>query len=607
MTARVGPTAQQRRLMTKFNELQDAGNWRGVAALEREGLGLSQELGAAGQFSAAGVLFNSLGIGLRHVGDYTRARKYHEQDKAICEVLGDRAGVARACSGIGSCYERTGDYGRARELHEQDKAFCEALGDRAGVARACSGLGNCSRSMGDFAQALELHEQHRAMAEELGDRAGVATACTNLGNCYRCTGDYARARKYHEQHRAIVEALGDRVGAAVACANIANCYRLTGDYARAREMHEQHRAMAEEMEDRAGVACACASLGNCYQGTGDYARAREMHEQHKAIREELGDRAGVAAACGNLGNCYACTGDYATALTFYRTQHAIVTELKLGLEVREAAMKIGIVLRLQVRADRQASKAAPASPALLEVGVAVEIHSLQKSPELNGVRAEIFKSQDLGTGRYGVKTATGRELALKPVNLRLMGALTAPAADDSHETRQLPRPRSFTSARVEDRVQEAKTWLKTAGAAGQRLAILHLAYLTFETPDSAHLPFDVRAAFAADREDAAIVYLQDYLCWCVARGRHWCGGCGQRRREDTPMLTCSGCRVTRFCSADHQQMASKRVVSGGCLWTERHKDICGLLGKWRGVEKDGVSPDALRTDLLAFLQQQCRA
>ena len=69
------------------------------------------------------------------------------------------------------------------------------------------------------------------------------------------------------------------------------------------------------------------------------------------------------------------------------------------------------------------------------------------------------------------------------------------------------------------------------------------------------------------------------------------------------MLTCSGCRVARFCSADHQKMASKSVASGGDLWTGRHKDICGLLGKWRGVEKDGVSPDSLRADLLAFLRK----
>ena len=70
------------------------------------------------------------------------------------------------------------------------------------------------------------------------------------------------------------------------------------------------------------------------------------------------------------------------------------------------------------------------------------------------------------------------------------------------------------------------------------------------------------------------------------------------------MLTCSGCRVARFCSADHQKMASKSVASGGSLLTGRHKDICGLLRKWRGVEKDGVSPDSLRADLLAFLRQR---
>ena len=69
------------------------------------------------------------------------------------------------------------------------------------------------------------------------------------------------------------------------------------------------------------------------------------------------------------------------------------------------------------------------------------------------------------------------------------------------------------------------------------------------------------------------------------------------------MLKCRGCRVARFCSADHQKMASKSVAAGGSLLTERHKDICGLLGKWRGVEKDGVSPDSLRADLLEFLRQ----
>jgi hypothetical protein len=35
----------------------------------------------------------------------------------------------------------------------------------------------------------------------------------------------------------------------------------------------------------------------------------------------------------------------------------------------------------------------------------------------------------------------------------------------------------------------------------------------------------------------------------------------------------------------------------------RHKDICGVLSKWREVVKGGLAPDSLTADLLAFLQQ----
>jgi hypothetical protein len=52
-------------------------------------------------------------------------------------------------------------------------------------------------------------------------------------------------------------------------------------------------------------------------------------------------------------------------------------------------------------------------------------------------------------------------------------------------------------------------------------------------------------------------------------------------------------------------MASKSVTSGGSGLAEgKHKDVCGVLGKWRQqVVKDGMSPDVLRADLLAFLQK----
>ena len=113
--APAGLTAQQRRLKTRLFELQDAGDWLGVVALEQEALALARELRGTDP-GLASMIHSVLGNGYLGTGDYARARELHEQARAICEALGDRAGVAKACCNLGLCYKRTGDYGRARDL-----------------------------------------------------------------------------------------------------------------------------------------------------------------------------------------------------------------------------------------------------------------------------------------------------------------------------------------------------------------------------------------------------------------------------------------------------------------------------------------------------------
>ena len=136
-------------------------------------------------------------------------------------------------------------------------------------------------------------------------------------------------------------------------------------------------------------------------------------------------------------------------------------------------------------------------------------------------------------------------------------------------------------------MREAARWLQAAFDGGEGFARLHLAHLTFE----------------AGQEDAALAHLKEHLSCVVQGGRDICSGCWQTRGEDTPMLTCSGCHVARFCSADHQKMASKKATLGGSLTMGRHKDICRVLSKWREVLKDVVSPDSCTADLVAFLQR----
>ena len=154
-----------------------------------------------------------------------------------------------------------------------------------------------------------------------------------------------------EQHRAMAEALGDRAGVVRACGNLGSCYESTGDYGRARELYEQHRTMMEALGDRAGVAAACGNLGLCYSSTGDYRRAREMHEQHRATAEALGNRAGVATACGSLGNCCLNTGDYGRAISHFTEEYNMAKEMQVWRGQADAALGMGVALRLEVRAN----------------------------------------------------------------------------------------------------------------------------------------------------------------------------------------------------------------------------------------------------------------
>ena len=550
--APAAPTEADSQLQARLSKLETERDSLGVLSLEEQGLALGGRLRKSDPKTASWI-FNLFGLSHFRTGGYARASALHEQDRAICESLGDREGVARACCNLGLCFHSTGEYARAAALHEQDRAICESLGDLEGVARACCNLGLCFYHKGDYARASALHKQGAALSEELGDHAGVARACVNQGNCCYRQGDYGRAREWHEQARAMAEALGDRAGVAKAHGNLGLCYYRTGDYARARELHELRRALAQELGDRSGVAVAYSNLGDCCFSTGDYMRARELHEQARALSEELGDRAGVARAWGNLGRCYHSTGDYARARSLHEQYRAMLEELGDRAGVAGTCGNLGQCC----------------------------INTGDYGRAISYLTEQYSMATEMQVETQQADAALGMGVALR---LEVRASVRGRAAGAA----ELPAPHASAPACGDDAVREAEKWLQTALDLGHRTACLHLAYLAFDT----------------GQDETALAHLHDYLSSCVEQGRNRCAGCYQTRGGEAQMLTCGGCRVARFCSVQHQKMASKSVAAGGSLLEGRHKDVCSLLGKWRQrVLKDGASPDALRVDLLAFLRQ----
>jgi len=278
-----------------------------------------------------------------------------------------------------------------------------------------------------------------------------------------------------------------------------------------------------------------------------------MHEQALAIEKELGDRAGVAASCCNLGSCSYRTGDYGRARELYEQYRAICEAVGDRAGVAKACGNLG-----------------NCSLSTGDYGRAVSYYTEQ----YNMAKGLQFEKDE-------ANAVMNMGLALK---LEIRANVRGRAAGAS----QLPGSHSSALACGDEGVREAEKWLQTALDRGFTLARMHLAHLAFDT----------------GRVDMALAHLQEYLSWCVKWKRNRCAGCHQVRSEDAQMLTCGGCRVARFCSADCQKMASKCVASGRwALLHGRHKDVCGVLGKWRQVVKDGMPPDSCRADLLAFLHR----
>jgi len=376
-----------------------------------------------------------------------------------------------------------------------------------------------------------------------------------LGIAYQNLGSFSKALEHHKEHLTMAKEVGDRAGEGKAYANLGIAYQSQGDFSKAIEYHAQDLAIAKEVGDRAGEGTAYGNLGNAYQSLGDVSKAIEYHAQDLAIAKEVGDRAGEGMAYGNLGNAYRSQGDFSKAIEYHTQDLAIAKEV----------------------GDR-----AGEGVAYNNLGTC-HMHLNEYVKAVAYLEAQHVMATSLKLAHEQSKAALNMGVAL---TLGVRAARRGPATDAD----EAPGPpiHSSASACLNDRVREAAKWLQAALDGGHPFANLHLAHLTFY----------------AGQEDAALAHLKQHLSWCVQRGRGSCAGCGQTRGEDTPMLTCSGCRVARFCSANHQKMASKKAALGGNLRTERHKDICGVLRKWRDVVKDGVSPDSCTAELMAFLQRE---
>ena len=237
-------------------QLETWGAWREAEQLSKEMLGWFER----GSHSAA-ICINQLGILAQHRGDLDQALDWYRQELAICEQLGDRAGMARSYHQLATVVQAQGEYDQALDWYRQSLTINEQLGNRAGMATSYGQLGILAHQRGDLDQALDWYRQQLAISEQLGDRTGMANSYHQLGNVACQRGDLDQALDWYRQALPIREQLGDRAGMAKSYGQLGIVAQMRGEVGQALDWYRQSLAISEQLGDRAGMATSYGQLG----------------------------------------------------------------------------------------------------------------------------------------------------------------------------------------------------------------------------------------------------------------------------------------------------------------------------------------------------------
>ena len=285
-------------------------NSEAIACLE-EGLKNSTVTG-----DRSGITRNvsNLGSSYCNMEKYQKEIEYYKNCLELSTAIGDQSGIANNTSNLGNAHCRLGEYQKAIEYYKKGLAISNHIGDLSRMASDFGNLGSTYVSLGEYNKGIEHCEIGLEISTAIGDQSGIANENCALGNAYLRLGEYQKAIEYYEKGLEISTAIGDQSGIANNTGNLGNAYLSLGEYQKAIEYYEKGLEISTAIGDQSGIASNTGNLGNAYHSLGEYQKAIEYYEKGLEISTAIGDQSGIASDNGNLGNTYRILGEYEKAI-----------------------------------------------------------------------------------------------------------------------------------------------------------------------------------------------------------------------------------------------------------------------------------------------------
>lgn len=275
---------------------------------------------------------------------------------------------------------------KGHQLLKESLALCRLVGDQSGEARALAFLSEVAFTFGNLAEAERLQRESLAIHRALGNQLAIANGYKELAVIMNGVGDRNRldeAENLIRKSLAIYQELDNRFGLAEALIRSGQIHNLSGRFDKALTVYQENLQLFGERGNQYYIPFLLSFCSQAHLHGGQYEEAHSLSEQALTLGRQIEHGYAIALALRMLGQVALTGADYATAETILQEsagilrtygQTGLLDELAFGLGLSSLALlglgKVNQAIQLLSEALTlsQGSRALWASISLLAAG-----------------------------------------------------------------------------------------------------------------------------------------------------------------------------------------------------------------------------------------------
>jgi len=235
---------------------------------------------------------NQIGYNFYFLSDFNHSVEYFLKTLKICELQGNKSGIAGCHNNIGSIYLELEDTVNAlhhhllalrirKEINKNDEESKNA------IAMSYGNVGKTYFLASNYTKAMEYYNLCLAISKEVGNKKREALMLNNIGSILAEQQQYGAALPYFLNALNLYKEIDSPENIALCLNNIAEIYFRKKDYTNSIENYKAALVISENNSSLSDMKTSYDGLRNCYVALGDYKLAHDYLSKSVLIKDSI--------------------------------------------------------------------------------------------------------------------------------------------------------------------------------------------------------------------------------------------------------------------------------------------------------------------------------